>query len=197
MERALDRLLVMADEQSVCIFLSLAAERMGFQVRLAATMEAFANLLSDFSPTAIVLDLNLPGTSGTEVLRDLADRSSPAQIFLTSYDGPEVLQTAKNLGVLHGLRMAGVFQKPLESDDIENAFGMAVGAQDDSAEAANNSETDVFQRFDRDEFEKTRKALADAEAAFTAALEVGRSMLAPEPAAILDSGRYRAHRTGS
>ena len=183
MERLLDRLLIVADDQSVCIFLSLVAERMGFQVRMAATREAFAMLLSDFRPTAIVLDLNLPGTSGTELLRDLAEESSPAQIFLTSDDDLQVLQAAENLGVLHGLRMAGIFQKPLLLDDIEGAFGGVLGVPVSAAAPAapaEDGETALFQQFDAAEFNRTQKALADAEAAYIAALEIGRTVLAPD-----------------
>lgn len=177
MVRVLDRLLIVADDQSVCIFLNLVAERLGFQVRMAATTEAFAMLLADFRPTAIVLDLNLPGTSGTELLRDLAEQSSPAQIFLTSDDDTKVLQAAENLGVLHGLRMAGVLQKPLLLDDIERAFGGVLGEPASVGAPAVDAGTGLFQQFDAGKFDTAQKALAAAEAAFTAALEIGRTVL--------------------
>jgi two-component system response regulator RegX3 len=80
------RLLVIEDEASISDPLSYMLEREGFEVAVAATgpagLEEFARSGADL----VLLDLMLPGLSGTEVCRTLRQTSAVPIIMLTARD---------------------------------------------------------------------------------------------------------------
>ncbi len=80
------RLLVVEDEESFSEALSYMLEREGFEVAVADSgpkaLEEFARRGADL----VLLDLMLPGVSGTEVCRQLRARSSVPVIMLTARD---------------------------------------------------------------------------------------------------------------
>ncbi|MFL6127634.1 MAG: response regulator [Mycobacteriales bacterium] len=80
------RVLVVEDEDSFSDALSYMLRREGFEVALAATGP---DALSEFDRSGadlVLLDLMLPGLSGTEVCRLLRQRSSVPVIMLTARD---------------------------------------------------------------------------------------------------------------
>ena len=80
------RLLVIEDEPSISEPLAYMLEKEGFEVGLAATgpagLEEFARTGADL----VLLDVMLPGLSGTEVCRTLRQTSSVPIIMLTARD---------------------------------------------------------------------------------------------------------------
>jgi len=168
-----NRLLIVDDESGVSNFLALVAERLGFKVNMAANKGEFVTKLYEFKPTALVLDMNLPDTDGTELLRHLADKNSPTQIFLISGGDLRAMIAAEHLGVLLGLRMAGILQKPLMLADLEEAFGRVMDIPLSDPMSIDEPETGIYQQFDAGEFHRVQKALAKAEAAYIAASEPG------------------------
>jgi two-component system response regulator RegX3 len=81
------RILLVEDEESYRDPLTYQLEREGFEVITAATgpqaLEAFDREGADL----VLLDLMLPGLSGTEVCRQLRQRSDVPVIMLTAKDG--------------------------------------------------------------------------------------------------------------
>ena len=165
----LNRLLIVDDESGVRNFLALVAERLGFSVEKAADKQEFITKLHESQPTALVLDMNMPGTSGTELLRYLADKNCPTQIFLISGGDIRAMIAAEHMGVLLGLRMAGILQKPLMLADLEEAFGRVVDIPGNVPEQVDDHETGIYQQFDAGEFHRVQRALAEAEAAYVTA----------------------------
>jgi two-component system response regulator RegX3 len=83
----LTRILVVEDEESFSDALSYMLRKEGFEVAVAGT-GPFA--LEEFDRTGadlVLLDLMLPGLSGTEVCRQLRSRSNVPVIMLTAKDG--------------------------------------------------------------------------------------------------------------
>jgi two-component system response regulator RegX3 len=80
------RLLVVEDEESISEPLSFMLEREGFEVAVADSgpkaLEEFDRRGADL----VLLDLMLPGVSGTEVCRQLRARSAVPVIMLTARD---------------------------------------------------------------------------------------------------------------
>lgn len=117
-----NRLLIVDDEAGVRNFLGTAAEQLGFEIRTAGNAEEFVTGVTEFRPTAIILDLNMPGGDGIELLRYLAKEQSEAQVFVISGEDERVLNAAERLGSSQGLQMAGVLQKPVLLPDLEAAL---------------------------------------------------------------------------
>jgi two-component system response regulator RegX3 len=92
------RVLVVEDEESISEPLSYMLRKEGFEVSVAATgPEALASF--DRSGADIVLlDLMLPGLSGTEVCRSLRQRSTVPIIILTARDSEVEKVVALELG---------------------------------------------------------------------------------------------------
>jgi two-component system response regulator RegX3 len=83
----LTRILVVEDEESFSDALSYMLRKEGFEVAVAGTgpyaLEEFDRTGADL----VLLDLMLPGLSGTEVCRQLRSRSNVPVIMLTAKDG--------------------------------------------------------------------------------------------------------------
>ena len=80
------RLLVVEDEESFSDALSYMLKREGFEVEVAATGPDALDRFERSGADLVLLDLMLPGLSGTEVCRALRQRSSVPVIMLTARD---------------------------------------------------------------------------------------------------------------
>lgn len=81
------RLLVVEDEESFSDALSFMLRREGFEVVVASSGSAALEAFDRGGADLVLLDLMLPGLSGTEVCRALRARSSVPVIMLTARDG--------------------------------------------------------------------------------------------------------------
>ena len=81
------RILVVEDEESFRDALSYMLRREGFEVELAETGPAALELFERNGADLVLLDLMLPGLSGTEVFRTLRAGSGVPVIMLTAKDG--------------------------------------------------------------------------------------------------------------
>ncbi|SBW28731.1 MULTISPECIES: response regulator transcription factor [Protofrankia] len=80
------RLLVVEDEESFSDALSFMLEREGFDVAVAADGPTALAEFERHGADLVLLDLMLPGLSGTEVCRALRQRSTVPVIMLTARD---------------------------------------------------------------------------------------------------------------
>jgi two-component system, OmpR family, response regulator RegX3 len=81
------RILVVEDEESLSDPLSYMLRKEGFEVSIAATGPDALEQFDRHGADLVLLDLMLPGLSGTEVCRQLRARSSVPVIMLTAKDG--------------------------------------------------------------------------------------------------------------
>lgn len=119
---AQDRILIVDDEPAVRDYIATVASKLGFTVRTAGGAEEFSAVLPDFNPCALVLDLNIPGTDGIELVRQLAETGCDAEILLISGEDLRVILAAEKLASSKGLRVAGSLQKPLTLDDLNRSL---------------------------------------------------------------------------
>jgi len=80
------RILVVEDEESFRDALSYMLRKEGFEVQSADTGPAALELFDRHGADLVLLDLMLPGLSGTEVCRTLRAKSSVPVIMLTAKD---------------------------------------------------------------------------------------------------------------
>jgi EAL domain-containing protein (putative c-di-GMP-specific phosphodiesterase class I) len=114
-----NRLLVIDDQVDLCEFISEAAAVLGYETRAVTEPEAFRQAIEEFQPTVVVLDLQMPGADGIELLRYLGERGSKAQVLVASGMDQRVLATAEQIGRAQGLSMLGALQKPILLADLE------------------------------------------------------------------------------
>ncbi len=114
-----NRLLIVDDEAGIRDYLGTVAEKLGFEVHATGDANHFADIAQEFKPTALILDLNMPGSDGIELLRYLAKEQSEVQVLLISGEDSRVLNAAERLGSLQGLHMVGALQKPICLPELE------------------------------------------------------------------------------
>ncbi len=81
------RVLVVEDEDSFSDALSFMLRREGYEVFVATDGNAAISEFDKHGPDLVLLDLMLPGISGTEVCRIIRGKSSVPIIMLTAKDG--------------------------------------------------------------------------------------------------------------
>lgn len=85
-----NRFLVLDDEPAICELIKDVAEQTGFAVTTVNDAEQFRNYYRSFAPTSLVLDLQMPGDDGAEILRYLGEDNCDANILLVSGGGAVV-----------------------------------------------------------------------------------------------------------
>ena len=123
MSSQINRLLVVDDHPDILDFVGQVAEGVGYTVAKAQSPDAFHGILPGFKPTLVMLDLQMPGGDGVELIRALARQNSRANVVLASGMDQRVLNAAEQLGKSHGLAMVGVMQKPIMLGDLECLLG--------------------------------------------------------------------------
>jgi PAS domain S-box-containing protein len=114
------RVLLIDDHAALSAVTAELLNREGFEVRTALSGEKGLKLANDFQPELILCDLNLPDTSGKDVIRKL--RSNPAtrhaySVILTALSESDILELngeAKQMGVDEFIR------KPLTRESVHS-----------------------------------------------------------------------------
>jgi len=119
LQESANRLLVIDDQQELCEFIAEVAKRLGFEALAVTEADAFRRGYLDFSPTVVVLDLQMAGADGIELLRYLGQQGAKAQVLVASGMDQRVLSIAEQVGRTQGLSMLGALQKPIMLGDLE------------------------------------------------------------------------------
>lgn len=106
------------DDTSILSVVSGIAERAGFEVYTTTEPRELLGRLPELEPCAIVLDLQMPGMDGVEVLRELADLQTSAGIILLSGMDERTLASAEGYASARGLTVAATMQKPFVPEDL-------------------------------------------------------------------------------
>ena len=117
---AMDSILVVDDEAPICELLQRFLSLRGYRVRAASDgPQALASVEQEV-PQLIVLDMNMPGMNGVEVLRKLRERKyAGGVILLTTGQDDKLLEEALDLGSVD------VMGKPVDLERL--ALAIQVG----------------------------------------------------------------------
>ncbi|MCP4328833.1 MAG: response regulator [Alphaproteobacteria bacterium] len=113
-------LLVYDDEPNVLQMVSMVARQEGFETVEAQNDEDFWSCYDDRQPSAILLDIVVPGTSGIEMLGQLAGKKCSTPILMMSGYHREILGSARRLGGSYGLDVRDILVKPFSVDDLKS-----------------------------------------------------------------------------
>jgi CheY-like chemotaxis protein len=114
-----NRLLVMDDDPEVGAFFGQVGEDLGFDTKILSDPGQFGQTMLDFSPTVLLLDLQMPGRDGIELMRELSTLDRRPKVLIASGLDSRVLTTASELGISMGIDVAGAFCKPIALDELE------------------------------------------------------------------------------
>jgi EAL domain-containing protein (putative c-di-GMP-specific phosphodiesterase class I)/ActR/RegA family two-component response regulator len=95
--------------------------------------------LARVHPTVVLCDLDMAGMDGIELLRHLAERKYAGAIVLMSGASPDVLSTAGDLALLHGLRLLATLPKPVDPGELGVILATLEPTRDPATHAAASS----------------------------------------------------------
>lgn len=114
-----NRLLVIDDDAAVGAVIARVGARAGYQSIVVSTADDFLDRVRAWSPTHIVLDLQMPVVDGLELLSQLASDHCTARIILVSGAGERVVEAARRVGLARGLDMTDALTKPFRPAELE------------------------------------------------------------------------------
>lgn len=83
------KILIIEDDDSIADFLQVTLRSRGFEVAHVADGSQALRVFTEFSPDAVLLDLNLPGLEGTEILKHIR-KNSETPVLVVSVRNDEV-----------------------------------------------------------------------------------------------------------
>lgn len=190
------RILIVDDDRLVLVGLANGLETYGYAVTKAATGEEAVARAEAVSPDLILMDICLPGISGTQAARKIREKRDVPIVFLSALDTEELVREAIDLGSISYLVKPIGIQQLVPA--IENALARArdiarlKGNKEQLAAALgqnreisvaigilmerhNISAEDAFENL-RAEARRTRRKAADvAKDVISGALQLGRS----------------------
>ena len=128
----MSKILVADDSKFQVALLKSALEAKGFEVVSAMDAAQTTMLAVRQAPDAIVLDINMPGGSGIEVLKRLKHSTKTKHIPVVIASGTEdadVLHVATQLGV------SACFPKPVDTDKLCETLKLLVETRSSAAAA--------------------------------------------------------------
>ncbi len=108
-------ILLIDDEENIRKFLTRSFTKKGYKIKTAPTAEDGWSILSQEKIDILILDINLPGMSGIELLEKIreVDEKSPFIVMITAYGDVKTAVTAMKAGA------QDYITKPFEFAEIE------------------------------------------------------------------------------
>lgn len=107
------KLLLVDDEYEFVKALAERLEIRGFQTRFALNGENALGMIREEAPDVVILDLNMPGMDGIEVLRRIKRDSPQVQVIILTAHG-----SRKDRGLGLQLGAFELLQKPVQIEDL-------------------------------------------------------------------------------
>ena len=107
------RILLVDDDELIRMVLTRALEEEGYEVLTDAGTEDILNKIKSWFPDVILLDVNLPGQNGIDILKELNLKRNGQVIMLTADDTAETAVKAMKLGA------ADYFTKPFNIEEVK------------------------------------------------------------------------------
>ncbi len=113
-------ILIVDDDPRITRLVRRVAEKVGFSAIEFNDSIKFAEAYPTLSASLIILDLNMPGKDGIELLEFLADQRCESRVMFISGVDRRVLGTTEQLAESRGLKVAGMLQKPVDVAQLRN-----------------------------------------------------------------------------
>ncbi|PNR89483.1 Fis family transcriptional regulator [Petrotoga sp. 9T1HF07.CasAA.8.2] len=129
------KVLVAEDEYLILMGLKSNLENLGCKVVGEATNgKELVKLALEKKPDMIIADINLPVMDGLEALKRISEKVFIPTLIVSGYDDEELIDKAKNLGVL------GYLIKPIDESDLKAEIEIALSRFEDIKNLKNELE---------------------------------------------------------
>ncbi len=126
MDRHKTSVVIAEDEYLIAMDIAEAARQVGYDVvGLAADGEKALELIEKHSPTAAILDIQMPRMTGIEAAKRIRDRFDIPVIIMTAYESQELFDSAKEAGV------AAYLVKPPNVATLRRAVELALTSHEE------------------------------------------------------------------
>ena len=162
---------VVDDEPAVLDALSVVLRLEGFQVRGFAESAAFLAAARASTPACILLDVQMPGRSGLDVLKELNAEHYPAPIFIMSGQGdiPMAVEAIRS-GALDFI------EKPFDADTVVTRVREAIAAWARRKNGAGVADFASLQFFGQEQLTPREREVLTQIAAGASNKEAGREL---------------------
>jgi DNA-binding response OmpR family regulator len=114
----LGRLLIVDDDQHFAAELKVDGERLGLDVRMVHDTTAFEQVLSEWAPTIITMDLVMPDSDGLELIRICGRLQYSGHLILMSGGFELYLKMAEQIAVTNNLKVVAKLPKPFRPNQF-------------------------------------------------------------------------------
>jgi DNA-binding NtrC family response regulator len=115
------RIFLIDDDELIVNMLSRSLKKAGYTVQTATTTEGIMDRIESSYPDIVLLDINLPGMSGIEILEKIQERGIQTQVLmLTADDTAETAIRAMKLGA------ADYLTKPFNMEEVKIVLGKVI-----------------------------------------------------------------------
>lgn len=135
-----NRILIVDDDPMVLHFADLVLTQQGYKVTTAASSDTALQLLGRDSFAIVLLDINMPGMTGLDVLRLMRDRPKrPKILMITAHRDPATIMQALEQGA------DGYLAKPFKPQDLTRRVEIILkGPVPAAPEAAKSSDDELI-----------------------------------------------------
>jgi len=115
--KAKERILIVDDDELLGSMLSRALKGSGYEVRVETAAEGIVGKMRTWVPDIVLLDINLSGSSGIDILQEIMEQRLATQVvMLTADDTAETAVRAMKLGAVD------YFTKPFNNEKMKILF---------------------------------------------------------------------------
>jgi EAL domain-containing protein (putative c-di-GMP-specific phosphodiesterase class I) len=122
------RVLAIDDEPGINNFVKKAVEPAGHDVIATNDLQEFKTAVESWQPTLVIIDVNMPGCDGVELLHYLGEAGCTAQIYVSSGLDDATIDAVIRIGNDCGLKMSGKLAKPMRLAELQQVLAKQAAA---------------------------------------------------------------------
>lgn len=118
------KLLIVDDETDFANFVSSASATFGYDVKICHDCASARDILYQFVPDLMVLDIVMPGEDGIEFLNWFSSQFFDSKVILVTGYNPHYMEMAQKLSSLSGTHVVTTLQKPIHLQELRDALSV-------------------------------------------------------------------------